>query len=936
MSRATASDVRPLPRAVAIALSVLSGVGVFCAFPDWDMHYLAWFALVPLLIAGDGQRVRDGFWLGLIAGTVTNFGGFHWITSMLMEFGHLPAPIAWALLLLQAITQGFAMALGLALWRWLVRLGAPRALSAMLSLWAGEVMVPMIFPWFMGNGIAHEITMIQIADLGGVALVSAMLYASNAALAELIAGLRRGALPQLRFVSATAVCVALAFGYGIWRVPMVDDDANAAAKLKIGLVEGDVGIWEKEAKHLEPVARVQTLRKNLLKHQRMSVQLADAGAELIVWPESAYQPYGAVPIVFSTDRFAAFGAGGRALRHDGDGLVAMGRGSGLEGKGLLTGASAPRADVWRVVEDGRRVLTLAPWSQSSIELPDGEIAVDTASPEINLRNHLAPGYVLARSGRIWLLGFPPEPARENANAKPWVGALSELERLDAAAMDATAIAVSGAGDIVSVGRRGEVREVRGHAFARVDSGVDVDLWDVAGDPQGSGIIAVGNAGVILRRSAASWHVEHRGGADLLGCFFDGHGNAWAVGKGGTLLRRERGGRWRDESALLRLGATSHVDDDLHAGAADARGNLLLLGREGRAWEIEATTASPATRVRAAVTEGAELTTVLGFTPQALWMIPRRAGRVVPGAAALPNAKLEFPDDVLADEATTEFDRSTPRRAFTTPLLFGAMTFGGELAPRNAECLACYNSALLIDGDGVVQELYDKAFLLVFGEYIPFGEDFPELYDLLPESSRFQAGVRTEPMRLQRANAPDAKLGVLICYEDLLPRFASRVMAHAPHVLINLTNDAWFGQTAEPYHHMQLAQMRAVEYRRWLVRSTNTGISVFIDANGRRVAETKLTDAETLMQDVPLLEGQTVFARLGNWPPLVLLIALMLVWARALRGTTPPGGATKKRKAARNKAADAGPAPDEKPKPARKPRKPGAAGKPETLEPARLG
>ena len=137
-------------------------------------------------------------------------------------------------------------------------------------------------------------------------------------------------------------------------------------------------------------------------------------------------------------------------------------------------------------------------------------------------------------------------------------------------------------------------------------------------------------------------------------------------------------------------------------------------------------------------------------------------------------------------------------------------------------------------------------LVPFGEYIPLGEQFPQLYELSPETSRFQSGTRTAPIELPLKDGVIARLGMLICYEDLVPGYAKRVAAHDPDVFINLTNDAWFGQSAEPEHHLNLALIRAVEYRRWLLRSTNTGISVFIDAVGRRVAETALTGEETLL------------------------------------------------------------------------------------------
>ena len=313
--------------------------------------------------------------------------------------------------------------------------------------------------------------------------------------------------------------------------------------------------------------------------------------------------------------------------------------------------------------------------------------------------------------------------------------------------------------------------------------------------------------------------------------------------------------------------------------------------------------------------------MVGIEARASYVIPRGARRVLPSRAPLPDAKLAFPANVIADGVHHEFDRSTPMRGFNVPMLFGALTFDGVLPARNADCEACFNSALLIDGHGRVLDLYDKSYLLIFGEYLPFGETWPELYQLLPEGSRFQPGTRTTPMRFGQA-----RIGMLICYEDLLPRHVMRVAAHDPNVFINLTNDAWFGTTPEPYHHLQLAQLRTIEYRRWLVRATNTGVSVFIDAAGRRLEETSLEGAEALVRAVPLMEGRTLYATLGDWPPVLLLVLLLLTWARALRGAGGGGPSA---------ASKSGQAKAPKRTKAASPAKRRGKSAPEVLEPERL-
>jgi len=110
----------------------------------------------------------------------------------------------------------------------------------------------------------------------------------------------------------------------------------------------------------------------------------------------------------------------------------------------------------------------------------------------------------------------------------------------------------------------------------------------------------------------------------------------------------------------------------------------------------------------------------------------------------------------------------------------------------------------------------------------------------------------------------------------------------------VTNDAWFGQTAEPYLHLALATFRPIEHRVALVRSTNTGVSVFVDAVGRIVQETRLTDAETLLWDVPMMQGGTLYSAVGDvvayaavaWT----LFAIGLGFARRQRRAADPAGA----------------------------------------------
>jgi apolipoprotein N-acyltransferase len=171
-----------------------------------------------------------------------------------------------------------------------------------------------------------------------------------------------------------------------------------------------------------------------------------------------------------------------------------------------------------------------------------------------------------------------------------------------------------------------------------------------------------------------------------------------------------------------------------------------------------------------------------------------------------------------------------QRLFTRRLRIPAI-FGALLVGHQGERARYYNVALATDVQGHVVGRYDKHYLLAFGEYLPFGEAFPVLYDWSPNSGHLTPGTSSEPLTVAGHS-----VATLVCYEDILPAFVNAAMSHGhPEMIVNVTNDAWFGDTTEPWIHLALAQLRAVEHRRYLLRSTNTGVSAVIDPVGRVIA-----------------------------------------------------------------------------------------------------
>ncbi|HEY6476015.1 MAG TPA: apolipoprotein N-acyltransferase [Polyangia bacterium] len=233
----------------------------------------------------------------------------------------------------------------------------------------------------------------------------------------------------------------------------------------------------------------------------------------------------------------------------------------------------------------------------------------------------------------------------------------------------------------------------------------------------------------------------------------------------------------------------------------------------------------------------------------------------------------------------EDDERMVRRGFDTPLLYGAVTRSAGPARTRAERYP-YNTALMMDAAGNATGSYDKVFLMMFGEYIPFYDQIPWFTEIFPEASNFSRGSEPASFPLHTA-AGDFKLGPLICYEDILPSFARRVAQLSPNAFVNITNDAWFGRTAEPYQHLALAVFRTVEHRLEMVRAVNTGVSAHIDAAGRVRAETESVDPArephppptTLLVDLAMLPGGGLYRSVGDLFGFLCLIGLAALLAR---------------------------------------------------------
>ena len=172
----------------------------------------------------------------------------------------------------------------------------------------------------------------------------------------------------------------------------------------------------------------------------------------------------------------------------------------------------------------------------------------------------------------------------------------------------------------------------------------------------------------------------------------------------------------------------------------------------------------------------------------------------------------------------------------------------------------FNTAFLTDGQGQILSRYHKQVLLAFGEYLPFSSILSKL-PAMPFSDGFTPGEG--PHTLDLANG--IKIAPLICYEDLMPELSRAfVKTSKANVLVNLTNDAWYGKTVAPWQHARLAQWRAIETRRTLLRVTNTGVTSVINAKGEMTQALPIFTPAVLKAQVDILEGETLYTRFGDW------------------------------------------------------------------------
>lgn len=227
------------------------------------------------------------------------------------------------------------------------------------------------------------------------------------------------------------------------------------------------------------------------------------------------------------------------------------------------------------------------------------------------------------------------------------------------------------------------------------------------------------------------------------------------------------------------------------------------------------------------------------------------------------ASREKPDLIVWPESAAPFyfqDNGPPSRQIRdlARATGSYLLFGSPAAEQRNGKIAFLNSAFLLDKDGNTIGRSDKVHLVPFGEYVPLSRFLPFVNKLVQGIGDFTPGTVTKPLK-----AGETPVGVLVCYEAIFPDIARAHVNSGSRLLVNITNDAWFGRSSAPYQHLSIAAFRAVETRTPLVRAANTGITSIIDYNGHIKGMTQLFHEAVMTGESRLASSDSFYLRYGD-------------------------------------------------------------------------
>lgn len=233
-------------------------------------------------------------------------------------------------------------------------------------------------------------------------------------------------------------------------------------------------------------------------------------------------------------------------------------------------------------------------------------------------------------------------------------------------------------------------------------------------------------------------------------------------------------------------------------------------------------------------------------------------------------------DEISSLKNTKFDPLADR---IKPMIFGSMSYqakDSKTGSNKDQDYHKYNTVFAVDEAGTVLGNYHKKILMPFGEYMPFADLIPAIKNLSPETGDFTPGGKQVPIEIKNLGL---KIGSLICYEDLVPSTSVEAVRAGANILINFSNDAWYGNTKAVYQHNLLAAWRAIETQRYLIRSTNTGYTTIIDPFGRIEKDLEAFKSGILEHRFAPLDEITFYVKYAHifpWLTFALVLIFLLI------------------------------------------------------------
>ena len=237
--------------------------------------------------------------------------------------------------------------------------------------------------------------------------------------------------------------------------------------------------------------------------------------------------------------------------------------------------------------------------------------------------------------------------------------------------------------------------------------------------------------------------------------------------------------------------------------------------------------------------------------------------------------------VVWPEAPSALTEGDPRfRALMqrmTTATGAAAIVGNAAADVRGTHVDLYNAASVFAPDGSLLGRYAKIHLVPWGEYIPFANFFSFAHGLTKNAGKFTHGWKRSVFRLNGHH-----YGIFICYESIFADEIRQFVVNGAEVLVNISDDGWYGDTSAPWQHLNMARMRAVENRRWLLRDTNTGVTAAVDPYGRITQSAPRHEFTSLAVQYGFNDDLTFYTRYGDVFALVCGILSIAVLARATR------------------------------------------------------